>query len=937
MASDPDCRTIEELLQKLQGVHTNGSGWMACCPAHDDSTPSLSINQGEVGRVLLKCFAGCPTEAVVAALGMKMRDLFLEGDDAWKTETEYPAFASKSGGGGGFPPFDWENHIVFEYRDEKGHLLSEKLKDRNKNFMQRKPNPGYDGTIHTKRHVYKLNEIEPTLFRLESISKLDPSEPVLVVEGEKDVQRVWSSGLAATCSRSTSEKDVDRTDWSPLKGRKVIIVPDNDPVGEKYAALVARNVQIYASELTICRLPDLEPKGDVSDFLDANTVDALKAALAQAEPFSVKAEEREPGTQEVAWYDDDESYPRYDYRGDGTYYLTQTMTKNGPLVSESKVCNFSARILRTVEVEDSEVKEWTHDLETTFRGKRKVIEVTDAQLNDPTSFISLIDSRCSIAPQKKGHVSQSIREAPSDDFEHDFVYASSGWKTIDGERCFLFSGGAITPNGLREDIEVDLGSEAFKNYRFERVATDDEVRSLAGPVLRLLDHGKNKVNLPLFCSMFSTPLGLRTTSWYTGKTETGKTHLVALFLNFFGSEWTVDNLPGSWAASAAWGRAALHSLRHLPLVMDDYKVDASSKDPQALSRIANEMVTSVYNGSHAGRANPDGTARESKPPQSSLISTGETTFSGESAHTRMVEVILSKNYAETFDQTIYEEAIARRSEFAPFMASYLQWAAQNYETVVASIPEQEARFRKLIEKRLREFAAANGENASQFARPAGVLTRLLLGGINLFKFLYEKGAISNSDFSKLSELLIDDLVRATVAKRAEIDANRHERSCLDAIRSLLDSKKAHLADASDGTEPRTPIVCGWSKRQGKDGSVYEPKGDCIGWIDSNYVYLDWKTTHRVLLREFRHDEFVHLGDRVLLRQLKEQQMLAKTDGPNNCPKKTIAGKSKRVAWLHAEAILGESEEPEVDLFVPMEAPSDPVTFDDVDDLWGGAA
>src|SRR5262245_8651056 len=54
----------------------SGKGWMAKCPAHDDREPSLSISEGNDGRVLLKCLAGCDTKGVLAALGMAWRDLF---------------------------------------------------------------------------------------------------------------------------------------------------------------------------------------------------------------------------------------------------------------------------------------------------------------------------------------------------------------------------------------------------------------------------------------------------------------------------------------------------------------------------------------------------------------------------------------------------------------------------------------------------------------------------------------------------------------------------------------------------------------------------------------------------------------------------------------------------------------------------------------------
>lgn len=51
--------------------------WVARCPAHDDRSPSLSISEGHGGRILLKCFAGCSTEAVLEKLGLTWSDLFI--------------------------------------------------------------------------------------------------------------------------------------------------------------------------------------------------------------------------------------------------------------------------------------------------------------------------------------------------------------------------------------------------------------------------------------------------------------------------------------------------------------------------------------------------------------------------------------------------------------------------------------------------------------------------------------------------------------------------------------------------------------------------------------------------------------------------------------------------------------------------------------------
>lgn len=80
----------KELLSRLEGVraHTHAVGrWVAKCPAHDDSTPSLSVRELDDGRVLLKCFGGCSAAAVVDAVGLQLKDLFApdagRGPVAW--------------------------------------------------------------------------------------------------------------------------------------------------------------------------------------------------------------------------------------------------------------------------------------------------------------------------------------------------------------------------------------------------------------------------------------------------------------------------------------------------------------------------------------------------------------------------------------------------------------------------------------------------------------------------------------------------------------------------------------------------------------------------------------------------------------------------------------------------------------------------------------
>lgn len=67
---------IETILSHLEGVRRQGRGYVARCPSHQDRSPSLSLREGDDGRTLIHCHAGCTAEAVMSAIGMTLGDLF---------------------------------------------------------------------------------------------------------------------------------------------------------------------------------------------------------------------------------------------------------------------------------------------------------------------------------------------------------------------------------------------------------------------------------------------------------------------------------------------------------------------------------------------------------------------------------------------------------------------------------------------------------------------------------------------------------------------------------------------------------------------------------------------------------------------------------------------------------------------------------------------
>lgn len=273
-------RPIEKVLSRLPNHKPSGNGFAACCPAHDDHNPSLSITEANDGKVLLKCFAGCPAEQVVAAIGLQKVDLFPTCQDTplpYASRPEPWTFATAEDAitacGLGKPDHQWP------YVDAQGNEVLRVLRwnlQVNKTYRQIAPSPkGWTKTgIPSPRPLFAL----PNLLA-------DPDSTVFVAEGEKCVDALTALGLLGTTS-SGGCSAAQQTDWSPLAGRNVVILPDNDTEGEGYAADVTAIISERGATVRIVRFDDLPPKGDVADLFekcnDDNDRVALQARIEQA-------------------------------------------------------------------------------------------------------------------------------------------------------------------------------------------------------------------------------------------------------------------------------------------------------------------------------------------------------------------------------------------------------------------------------------------------------------------------------------------------------------------------------------------------------------------------------------------------------------------------------------------------------------------------------
>jgi hypothetical protein len=208
-----------EILSRFAHVRRSGDGWMAHCPAHDDRNSSLSITQRE-DKVLMYCHAGCAAEAVCAAAGIQISELFADAPRESRIVAEY------------------------NYTNERGVLLYQVLRFEPKGFRQRRPdgNGGWD---------WKLSGVRRVLYRLADVIR---TKSVLVVEGEKDCETAAKMGIVATCNAGGAGKW--RDEYSEcLRGKRVAIVVDADGPGRKHAQQVAASIFGKAESVKLLELP----------------------------------------------------------------------------------------------------------------------------------------------------------------------------------------------------------------------------------------------------------------------------------------------------------------------------------------------------------------------------------------------------------------------------------------------------------------------------------------------------------------------------------------------------------------------------------------------------------------------------------------------------------------------------------------------------------
>lgn len=216
-------------------------------------------------------------------------------------------FDHEAGEGGGYAdlyakvhgkrPDDPDIAAIYDYCDPNGRLLYQVVRKVPKTFRQRQSD-GNGGWI------WNLQGIKRVLYRLPELLAADPIEPVFIPEGEKDVDALRERGLISTTNPGGAGKWLDS--YSPhLRGRHVIVLPDNDQAGRDHAADLEGKLKPIAASVRVLSLPNLPEKGDVSDWLAAGgNAELLVDMLTATDDDHEHRPEDEPNPNEHAGPDD---------------------------------------------------------------------------------------------------------------------------------------------------------------------------------------------------------------------------------------------------------------------------------------------------------------------------------------------------------------------------------------------------------------------------------------------------------------------------------------------------------------------------------------------------------------------------------------------------------------------------------------------------------
>lgn len=667
--------------------------------------------------------------------------------------------------------------------------------------------------------------------------------------------------------------DLDLITWS---GRKVIIIFDGN---------VLTNESVKAARTRIAT--ELARRGAKVEYLnlppgcEVNGIDDLLAARGPRNVLELFDSCVSGAHLDVI------PAPQFQARPDGIFRFSG----RGDPLEQRQLTNFTAQITANVRLDDGVDIRHEFELEAELLGRRDTFTINAADFNRMEWPIERMGSGAITFPNQKDYARAAIQSFSLTAEQHS-IYTHTGWRQIDGRWVYLHAGGGLSGSGALGGVRVRLPG-SITRYELPASYDSEDLGSAVRASLKLTGLGPADVSFPLLAATYRAVFGDADFAIHlAGETGAFKSEVAALLQQHFGAGMIRVHLPANWSSTANALEAVAFYAKDTLLVIDDFAPQGSFSDVGRLNATAERLFRAAGNRSGRGRLDSTATLRNSKPPRSLILSTGEDIPRGHSIRARLLILELSRG---SIDPSKLSECQRNASAglYARAMSGFISWLALDYE------PK-----RTLFENRTSEWKQRALGNAAH-ARTPDIVASLQAGFEMLLDFAAESGAVDGDEKRALSERCWIALSQAAAAQTRYHGESEPVGRFLELIRSLLACGGAHLEARDGGTPTLVARACGW-----KSDNAGVPRGDCIGWVDDDDLYLDSGAAYRAVQKAARDSgEPLPVSEQTLRKRLRDKGRLVATDEARGTltVRRKIAGVQREVLHLRVSEIAPVNE------------------------------
>jgi 5S rRNA maturation endonuclease (ribonuclease M5) len=155
---------------------------------------------------------------------------------------------------------------TWKYFDTSGNVIASVVRYEPEGTGKKEIRPFCFKTVEGRtKWVMGAPELRP-LYRLPEIAA---AQAVVLVEGEKCAEALAKVGIDATTAMQGAYAPVEKTNWTPLAGKTVVIWPDNDKAGLEYGQKVAAHLKAIGCKVLTVTIPEGAPdKWDAADCIN---------------------------------------------------------------------------------------------------------------------------------------------------------------------------------------------------------------------------------------------------------------------------------------------------------------------------------------------------------------------------------------------------------------------------------------------------------------------------------------------------------------------------------------------------------------------------------------------------------------------------------------------------------------------------------------------